>query len=137
MNGWIILCDFAEVINGKLYIQGGGWSRLNLNVVAGQGVSVYIAGKVLVPWTDTNQRRSLKVSLVDADGAQVLIDEKPIAIDGEFEVGRPPGLPPGTEIDVPLSFRFEGVPIPPGRYRWELSIADEPIAQATFDVIAP
>lgn len=134
MHGWLILCDFAEVLNGKLYIQGGGWSRFTRGA---DRMNVYLASKVLVPWVDTNQRFPLSLKLVSDDGAPVVIDNHPVEIQGEFEVGRPPGLAHGTEMDVPLAFHFEGLPLPYGRYRWELQIGDSSIADVAFDVIAP
>jgi hypothetical protein len=44
----------------------------------------------------------------------------------DFEVGRPPGLKPGTPIDLPLAINVGPMPIPPGgRYEWRLSIDGE------------
>ena len=54
--------------------------------------------------------------LVDADGGE-------LRVEGTFEVGRPPGVRPGTPIDVPLAVNFGPLPLRPGtRYVWELSI---------------
>ena len=63
MNGFMILCDYAEEIGGKLYVVGGGWSRTARADTAGD---FYLAGKLLVPWTDANRphapTRSLHIS---------------------------------------------------------------------------
>ena len=134
MNGWLILCDFAEVLNGKLYIQGGGWSRYTL---ASNGFSAHLGGKLLVPWTATNTRMPLVVALVTSDGHPVEVEGNQIKIEGDFEVGRPPGLAHGTELDVPLSFRFDGLPLEAGRYQWELTINTQRVAHVAFDVIRP
>ena len=41
-------------------------------------------------------------------------------------MGRPPGVKPGTSIDVPLAITVGPLPLPPGgRYEWRLSINEE------------
>jgi hypothetical protein len=52
--------------------------------------------------------------------------EQPLAMEGEFETGRPPGLKPGTPLDVVLALNLPPQPIPPGgRYEWRLTIDGE------------
>ena len=47
----------------------------------------------------------------------------PGAISGEFEVGRPPGMMPGTPIDIPFAFILPPFPLEPGRrYVWRVSV---------------
>lgn len=47
----------------------------------------------------------------------------PLILSHTFEVGRPPGLRPGTAIPWPFVFNFVGVPLPPGgHFEWRLSI---------------
>lgn len=90
-----MLCDFAEQINGKLYIQGGGWSRLG--APEGSAFSIHVAAMVYVPWDDANRKRRILLQLFSEDGAEVEVGEpsKPVEMRGEFEVGRPPGIAPG------------------------------------------
>jgi hypothetical protein len=41
----------------------------------------------------------------------------------EFEADRPPGLPEGVPLDLPVALNLGVVSLAPGsRYRWELSI---------------
>jgi hypothetical protein len=54
-----------------------------------------------------------------------------------MEIGRPAGLAPGTDLDVPIVFRIERLAIEAGRFRWELLVNDERIQHATFEVIRP
>jgi hypothetical protein len=136
VRAFVMLADFAEEINGKLYVMGGGWSRV---VMATPNVSMSLTGKVFVPWDQANRRMPLSVRLFDADGHEVGFGDPRqfVRLEGDFEVGRPPGLVPGTEIDAPLSFRFNDLPLTPGRYRWQLTIANEDVADASFDVVVP
>lgn len=129
----MMLCDFAETINGKLYVHGGGWSQVT---TGGAPVTMFLAAKLLVPWTQTNRRNGIALELFTADGDAVVgPDGLPVRLLGDFEVGRPPGLPPGTDIDFPLSYRLEGLPLPVGRYRWELRVDGVLVTSVTFDVL--
>ena len=52
-------------------------------------------------------------------------EEEPIVFfdDLVFEVGRPPGLKPGTPLDFPVAVNSGPLPLEPGgRYEWRLSI---------------
>jgi hypothetical protein len=86
---WMILCDSAEVSNGKLYLLGGGWNRLTVNSLQTKR-SMSIAAAVRVPWFATNQRHSLEFKVETEDGKELA------SVKGEFEVGRPPGIPGGS-----------------------------------------
>ena len=86
-----------------------------------------VAIKVEVPWTETNRKHNLKVELLDSDFHSVSVPtptgNSPVVIGGEFEVGRPPGLIPGSPLDVPFAFNIGPIPLEPGkRYIWKLSI---------------
>jgi len=120
----MLLADHAVVADGKLYINGGGWS------VTGPGAPSAIAIKLDVPWDRTNQKLQLRLRLLDQDGEQVTIPApegpQPIEITGEGEVGRPAGLVPGADIDFPLAFQIGPLPLRPGqRYEWVLDIDGE------------
>src|SRR5947208_17123699 len=97
----MLLCDAAQAVGNKLYILGGGWS-----VTGPDPVPSALALYVKVPWDEANVRQRLRVELVDADGHPVVSGElagaRPIEVETEFEVGRPPGLIPGTPTDVSL-----------------------------------
>ncbi len=74
-----------------------------------------------------NRVHDLRLALVDADGSAVMVPTgegaKPIEFKAKFEVGRPPGLRPGTPLDDVLALNLESVPLPPGgRYEWRLEM---------------
>ena len=132
----LLLADWAQAINGKLYIQGAGWSRVT---VPPSGEIVFaIAAKLDVDWDETNQPHDVTVTLVDADGRPVLGDAGRPVIDvrTRLEVGRPVGLAPGTPIDVPLAVNVQHVHLAPGRYDVVLVADGEHLARAAFDVVA-
>jgi hypothetical protein len=122
MMATLLLADAAQAIDNKLYVLGGGWS------VTGPDPSPSaLAIALKVPWDEANRRHDLRVELLDADGQPITVgappEDRPVVIESHFEVGRPPGLRPGTPIDLALAVNLGPVPLPPGgRYEWRLSI---------------
>jgi hypothetical protein len=121
----ILLADAAQAIDNKLYVLGGGWS------VTGPDPSPSaLAIALKVPWDEANRRHDLRVELIDSDGHPITVgspeDARSVVIESNFEVGRPPGLRPGTPIDLALAINLGPVPLTPGgRYEWRLSIDGE------------
>jgi len=91
----LMVANHVEAINGLLYISGGGWMHQHRRKVPGEDrfapSKLGIAASVLVPWDETNIKHRLEVWVEDEDGTVYA------RISGEFEVGRPPGLPPGAD----------------------------------------
>jgi hypothetical protein len=118
----MLLADYAVVSDGKLTIVGGGWSQ------TGPEPSSFGIGLLIqVPWDQANTMHGFSVELLDSDGAEVILEtaeeeEQPVAFGGEFEVGRPPGLKPGTPLDFPVAVNSTPLPLEPGRYEWRLTI---------------
>ncbi len=122
MKVTLMLADFAEAVNGKLYIMGGGWS-LTGPLPSPSAIAI----KIEVPWNETNQRHNLKLELMDSDYHPILVPtpagNAPLVISGDFEVGRPAGIPQGTPIDVPMAFNIGPIPLEPDkRYVWKFMI---------------
>jgi len=131
----LLLCDAAQVSNGKLFILGGGVALIGPRP---QGLAVAL--RILVPWDRANVGHEWRVDLVDEDGAPVEIQEKSVVIKGQFEAGRPAGLRPGTPLPVALAINISPLPLPPGRsYEYRLSIDGEtqPTWRVPFTVRAP
>lgn len=136
MDATMLLCDSAEAVNGKLYILGAGWSQL---LMPDFPTNMALAIKIAVPWDQANERHRVVVMLNDADGNPVELpgpEGNPVAVrnEAEFETGRPPGLMPGTELDAPLVFNFQGIPLPAGAYVWVLEVDGHPMARTPFRV---
>jgi hypothetical protein len=118
----MLLADSAQAVEGKLYILGGGWS-----IRGPDPTPSAIAIKIEVPWDEANRRHALQLVLVDSDGQAVMVStptgDRPVELSGEFEVGRPPGLHPGTPLDVALAINLGPLPLQPDRrYVWRCSI---------------
>jgi hypothetical protein len=121
----LLLCDYAVVAEGKLFISGGGWS-----LTGPEPSPSAIAIKIDVPWDRTNEQIPFTLALVDEDEEPVTTlmpaGTVPIEVNGSFEVGRPPGVRPGSTIDTPLAMNFPPIPLTPDRrYVWKLKIGDE------------
>lgn len=130
----MILCDWAEAVNGKLYCQGGGWTHLRSSspeAVHSMAVGVVVA----VPWDETNSRHRLELTLLTDDGDQVTMGETEVGARGTLEVGRPAGVKPGLEQNAIQAYRFNGLALPAGGYVWRLEVGDVATARTPFWVV--
>ncbi len=117
----MMLADHAQVADGKLFISGGGWSA------CGPGPTPCAVAVIFhVPWQETDEKVSFSLRLVDEDGHGVMQpgaeDGLPVGVNGHFEARRPPGMTPGSEINVPMSFNIVLHLAPNIRYSWMLDV---------------
>ena len=63
----MLLCDAAQVSDGKLYILGGGWSMTGPDPVPSA-----VALKIDVDWNEAGSPHHWELFLVDADGQPVI-----------------------------------------------------------------
>jgi hypothetical protein len=133
MEATVPLADWAEAINGKLYVQGGGWTQ----VIGANGVSCALAIRLAVAWDEANMEHHLAVALRDEDGALVEAEPgNPVAVGVAFEVGRPPGVRAGSDLHFTTALKFTALALPVGRYAFVLEIDGAPLGRATtFDVV--
>jgi hypothetical protein len=118
----MLLCDAAQVAEGKLFILGGGWS-----VIGPAPTPSAIALKVEVGWNEAEAEHHWELFLQDADGGDVSVETpegtRPVEVRGDFQVGRPEGLPEGSPVDVTLAINLGPLPLEPGnRFTWRLMI---------------
>jgi hypothetical protein len=124
MRVTMMLADHAQVADGKLFISGGGWSS------CGPGpIPCSVALIFHVPWQNTNEKVQFGLRLIDEDGHPVIQPgpngPQAVEVTGQFEAGRPPGMTPGTEIGVPMTFGSV-LHLPPGRrYTWVLEVSGQ------------
>jgi len=118
----MLLCDAAQVAEGKLYILGGGWS-----ITGPEPMPSAIAIKIDVGWHETEKMHHWELFLIDTDGEPVMFDtpegRQPVEIRGDFQVGRPEGIPAGSSVDFALAVNIGPLPLPTAtRFIWRLSI---------------
>jgi hypothetical protein len=118
----MLLADSAQAAEGKLYILGGGW-----NITGPDPAPSAIAIYVEVSWDMANMRHPWRLELLDSDGGSVMVPtplgDQALVLQGELEVGRPPGVTPGSGLGVPLAINLGPLPLAPnGRYEWRLTI---------------
>jgi hypothetical protein len=134
----MFLADRAEAINGKLYVMGGAWDRLQVPELPGPlPVPISVAVVITVPWSLTNREFTFSLELVDVDNAPLPITEEGEVFSIPFEVGRPPGLRQGRpqknvlSVTIGPGLEFEK----PGTYSFRGMIDGEELSRATFDLV--
>ena len=117
---WLILADGAQVSGQKLFLLGGGWDTLTVNSGFPFPQHLGLAVAFRVPWNATNQKHVFEVSILDDDTSETLA-----SVGGEFETGRPPGVPPGisqlAQLAAEMTLEFKG----PGLFVVRASINGE------------
>ncbi|MBI4728610.1 MAG: hypothetical protein HY775_03805 [Acidobacteria bacterium] len=113
---FLILADHAEAVGGKLYLTGAGWTdSWRGPQPEGQPLPIThfgIAVSVLVAWTETNRPQHLRMRIENEDGTT-----QHATVEGDIEVGRPPGLPPGSDQRAVLAVNANVQFPSPGGYR--------------------
>lgn len=127
---WILLADHVETLNNKLYLMGGGWETLTVSTLPVVH-PIAIAVAFSVPWNETNQKHDVQIELADQDGAVLA------TIDGQIEVGRPPGIPLGhtqrVQMGANLALQFEKA----GTYVITTRISGQESKRVVFAVTQP
>lgn len=134
MEVTMLLCDSAQAVGNKLYILGGGWSQI---VRPDVPTPMAIAVKISIPWDQANEVHHFRLYLIDADGEPVEHEDKPLSIEGDLEVGRPPGLARGTSLDAVFAVNVGGLSLPQNAYVWELEIGTVVEGRTPFRVGPP
>lgn len=131
MRVTMLLADHAQAAEGKLNLIGAGWT-----ITSGlpNPIPFAIGIIIMVPWDQSNMQHRFDLDLLDSDGQRVADPEgTPIHLDGQFEVGRPPGAPHGIALEQIFALNFGPIPLPPGqRWQWRCSINGEPAASCEF-----
>ena len=126
---WLIMGDYAQVVEGKLYLIGGGWSTLTINTGFPAKHMLGIAASVIVPWNETNQKSRLEIEVLTDDGGSLAKGG------GEFTVGRPPTHPPGQDQRMQFAANV-GVELKnPGTYSIVGRLEGQEDARTQFNVV--
>ena len=89
-----------------------------------------LAVKLEVPWDQANVSHRFTLALLHQDGQRVTIpgddSSNTVQVEGDFELGRPAGLPHGTSLDFVVAVNISPLQLTPGeRYMWRLYINGE------------
>lgn len=138
MDIQLILADAAQSSVGKVHMLGAGWS-----VTGTPTAPAAVVGLIKVPWDRANESLTMQLRLCDEDGQPILFESvsaaggpQEVAFGGNLEVGRPAGLKAGTPIDSNFIIPVPPLPLPPGRYTWNLELGGVH-ADTSFTVVAP
>lgn len=126
---WLILADATQVVDNKLYLQGGGWDRLHINTFPRQQ-SMGIALAMRVPWNETNEQHTFEIEIVTEDGDTVH------KLGGTFEVGRAPGIPNGQDQRVQVAVNAIMNFIEAGTFNVLARIDGGPARKLVFNVVS-
>ena len=99
----LLLCDFAQVAEGKLYISGGGWSWASR-------LQGYLAGVLQLPWDYAQRHLKGRALIVDGTGTPVPAIGGEGDVRTEFEMMLAPAV--SAARDMPLEAPF-ALPLPP------------------------
>ena len=126
---FLIVADWAQAINGKLYVQGAAWDRMRLPIQE-QPIDFAIAAGILVPWHQTNQEHHFSLSLHTEDGE--LVGD---TLTGSFNMGRPAKSQPGQKLRTPLSARIRAKIPGLGAYQVSLVVNNDIVRSVIFYVV--
>ena len=128
MDATLFLADAAQVSpDGKLHALGAGWNVTSSPLTAPSAVAFILH----VPWDETNRKFRWTLDLIDADGKPVILPTGPdsfttMHVENEIEVGRPPGVKPGSPINAPFAVAITPIPLPADQtFVWVLKVRDQ------------
>lgn len=134
----VLLADFAQSDDrGKINAIGIGWTTVPTPLPQHAVAILFQAD-----WHESNEPHQFSLDLVDEDGQLVQFigedgEQAPFMnLEGQFEVGRPPGLTKGTPLTQALSVNMPpGMPLAPAhRYEYRVKVG-EVVSTASFSVI--
>ena len=135
----LLLCDHAEVVNGKLYVLGGGWTQTVRMIAAPPpGASgpelpptqFAIAVSLLIDWEEAGGVLPVRIGIEDEVGHALM------AVTGQLTTGRPPTPTPGLALRSTLAMPVALVFPHPGVYRARVDIPGQESSRiTTFEVL--
>jgi hypothetical protein len=151
MDAKVVLCDFAEVSGGKLFISGAGLALLASGTPAAPfRVNVTLAVLGLITPGDTDVQHKMTIELVhqgtSMENRVMLTDEVPEGSDpadrgmivAYFVAPRSPEMLPNDEWSMPMAIPLFGLGLPEiGAYYFSVRIDGREMDRSTFRVVPP
>ena len=94
---YLLVADRAEVVNGKLYLMGGSWDRIQPQQFPHR-MMLGIAIGVRIPFAYTDDQHTVAIELLHND-------TRMIGFEAKLATGRPPGMA-GMDMLVPMAFNI-------------------------------
>jgi hypothetical protein len=124
------LADGVAVAGDRIHALGAGWSAISVHGFPASVHSVSVAMRIRVPWSMGNERFLVQIDVEDEDGFSVLGEN---TVSHPFELGRPPGLPPGSDLGMVWAYAFNHLELPkPGNYSFVIRIDDHEAERIRF-----
>lgn len=132
--------------DGKLYIQGGGWNIIHTPTVPVRQQRVGVAALIQVPYHLANSEpHKFTIRLEDEDRQVVPLGDAPLGtttsdgkireIGGTFTVGRPAGLAPGDEQQIPIAMNLDGLIFnTAGAYAFVIAVDEKDLKRLRFRI---
>ena len=94
---YLLVADRAEVVNGKLYLMGGSWDRIQPAQFPHR-MMLGIALGVRIPFAHTDDQHKVAIE-IQHEGKRV------VGFEAKLTTGRPPGMA-GMDMLVPMAFNI-------------------------------
>ncbi|MGI8610586.1 MAG: DUF6941 family protein [Candidatus Dormibacteria bacterium] len=123
-----LLADAAAVLNGKLYLHGGGWDSIYAAAFPTTQPAMALAFVFRVEYSEALVDIPFVIALVDEDEN----DAGP-RFEGKLNVGHPPGMKAGTPLHIPQAMTLNMLQFSkPGQYRFTIRSGDKELASVPF-----
>jgi hypothetical protein len=143
-----MLCDYAQVSGGKLFVSGAGVGLVGTSSAAPpHPVNFALALLVHIPWNATNHEHKLEIELISdtqkgperVEINQLLPPNTPESEKGKifavFNAGRAPTMQVGEETLMPVALPMVGLPLPAiGSYFFSIGIDGTALERVSFRV---
>ncbi|MGA9278596.1 DUF6941 family protein [Ilumatobacter sp.] len=127
----LILCDYAQIREGLLFVQSGGLTRLVAARLPAP-FRCHVAAMVYMPPNEAVEAHRMVMKIKSADTATLIATVK---VD-LYEVDRPTGLLAGEGRQVPVVVPLAKILFPAaGRYDLQVDIDDEIAGDLAFRVV--
>lgn len=127
----LFTADHAAVENGKVYVSGAFWTRLNMAQFPAVHPSLAIVAAIEVPAREYLRDHAFVIELEDADGNTL-----PPRIEGQFRVGAAPDLRVGDPTVMPVAGIINNLMIErAGDYSFVLKVDGGEIARYTIRAV--
>jgi hypothetical protein len=125
MRATLLLCEAAQVADGKLNVLGAGWVEI------GSGpATMAVAILIQMPAGEAGGSHHFELFLTQDDHQPVFVDtpngSMPVEVRGDVNVALPDGFDRSLMLPWPIAVNVPGLALEPGKtYQWNLVVDGE------------